>query len=422
MEKEQEKIQYISLKDAAQFCNYSQEYLSLRARQGKLRATKIGRNWVTTHVWILEYVDRAEKLEETGVQDNLYPGLHMQPAESEDIRSQPPGAKYVEPPENIPIEEFNPYTKRISASPFSAFKFGAALALLFAFVASGFVFGKEGWYKMAEDVAASVETLGKGFDVGFPKLTFAIATSVQSLGEGFETGTKTVARNATSVTQTFGKGFDAGFENASSLVATQAQSLGERVQTFGKGFDTASANVAGILSLAGHAFGQGFDTGFTALARAIDSEVQFLGQGFDTGIKSLGTSIIPSYVLSLGNGFDTGVLAAAKGISYGVGEFGNGFEVGLKDGFPLAKDRVFSLDLFNHTILYCSHADARAGEDRPGEPQGGSCLPGHSEGKRRRPVRPHLRPDCRECPRSLRRRRGGRLCPPVGKRARETSR
>src|SRR3989344_4324549 len=147
MEKDQEKIHYILLKDAAQFCSYSQEYLSLRARQGKLRATKIGRNWVTTHTWILEYVERAEKLEENGAEDNRYPGLHnMQPAESEDIRSQPPGAKHVEPPTNIPTEdsveeEFDPYgvrpVMRRGAPSYdravSAFKFGAICALLLSF-------------------------------------------------------------------------------------------------------------------------------------------------------------------------------------------------------------------------------------------------------------------------------------------------
>src|SRR3989338_9628534 len=91
MEKDQEKIHYILLKDAAQFCSYSQEYLSLRARQGKLRATKIGRNWVTTHTWILEYVERAEKLEENGAEDNRYPGLHnMQPARGGENPPSPP--------------------------------------------------------------------------------------------------------------------------------------------------------------------------------------------------------------------------------------------------------------------------------------------------------------------------------------------
>src|SRR3989344_2269023 len=174
MEKEQEKIQYISLKDAAQFCNYSQEYLSLRARQGKLKATKIGRNWLTTHTWILEYAEQAKqlqkRLEENGAENNFLfsaGDLVPSPRGTHEITQ----GKFVDPPENIPtedsvVEEYDPYIKQISASPFSAFKFGAALALLFAFVGSGFVFGKEGWYKIADDVADYVEMVGKGFDVG----------------------------------------------------------------------------------------------------------------------------------------------------------------------------------------------------------------------------------------------------------------
>jgi excisionase family DNA binding protein len=50
---------YISLQEAAQYCDYSQEYLSLRARQKKLQAVKIGRNWRTTREWLDEYVARA---------------------------------------------------------------------------------------------------------------------------------------------------------------------------------------------------------------------------------------------------------------------------------------------------------------------------------------------------------------------------
>ena len=44
--------QYISLQEATKYCGYAQEYLSLRARQGKLKAVKIGRNWVTTKEWV----------------------------------------------------------------------------------------------------------------------------------------------------------------------------------------------------------------------------------------------------------------------------------------------------------------------------------------------------------------------------------
>ncbi|MFW6282477.1 MAG: hypothetical protein ACOC1P_00285 [Minisyncoccales bacterium] len=51
---------FISLKEAAKHCQYSQEYLSLRARQGKLKAKKIGRNWATTKEWVKEYEKKME--------------------------------------------------------------------------------------------------------------------------------------------------------------------------------------------------------------------------------------------------------------------------------------------------------------------------------------------------------------------------
>ncbi|KPJ56507.1 hypothetical protein AMJ49_04660 [Parcubacteria bacterium DG_74_2] len=50
------KIKYISLQEATKYCDYSQEYLSLRARQGKLKSIKIGRNWVTTKSWLNNYL------------------------------------------------------------------------------------------------------------------------------------------------------------------------------------------------------------------------------------------------------------------------------------------------------------------------------------------------------------------------------
>src|SRR6056297_2159914 len=56
----EEEKNFISLKEAAKHCQYSQEYLSLRARQGKLKAKKIGRNWATTVEWVKEYEKRME--------------------------------------------------------------------------------------------------------------------------------------------------------------------------------------------------------------------------------------------------------------------------------------------------------------------------------------------------------------------------
>ena len=50
------RSEYISLKEATKYCSYSQDYLSLRARQGKLKAVKIGRNWVTKKEWVEQYL------------------------------------------------------------------------------------------------------------------------------------------------------------------------------------------------------------------------------------------------------------------------------------------------------------------------------------------------------------------------------
>ena len=57
---------YISLADASQLCSYSQEYLGLRARQGKLKAVKVGRDWVTTENWLSDYIGEIGVKSEAG--------------------------------------------------------------------------------------------------------------------------------------------------------------------------------------------------------------------------------------------------------------------------------------------------------------------------------------------------------------------
>jgi len=56
-----EEDNYISLQTATKYCDYSQEYLSLRARQGKLKAVKFGRNWMTQKEWLEEYIMENQK-------------------------------------------------------------------------------------------------------------------------------------------------------------------------------------------------------------------------------------------------------------------------------------------------------------------------------------------------------------------------
>lgn len=52
---------YIPISQAAIGTPYSQEYLSLLARKGKLRAKKIGRNWFTTPEAVAEYIQKQQE-------------------------------------------------------------------------------------------------------------------------------------------------------------------------------------------------------------------------------------------------------------------------------------------------------------------------------------------------------------------------
>ncbi|GAI31516.1 unnamed protein product, partial [marine sediment metagenome] len=103
---------YISLEEATKYCFYTQEYLSLRARQGKLKAVKIGRNWVTKKEWVKEYIERMEEY-------------------NNNLKEK----KLAEPPKNLPIEEIARVTPvRLRPS--------LAIALVFVLLIAEGVLGK----------------------------------------------------------------------------------------------------------------------------------------------------------------------------------------------------------------------------------------------------------------------------------------
>lgn len=51
----------ISISEASRLTPYSSEYLSLRARTGHLKATKIARNWLTTREAVLLYINKQKQ-------------------------------------------------------------------------------------------------------------------------------------------------------------------------------------------------------------------------------------------------------------------------------------------------------------------------------------------------------------------------
>lgn len=55
------KENFISLSQATKYCSYSQEYLSKLAKEGKLEAIKIKRNWMTTKEAVIRYVKEQKK-------------------------------------------------------------------------------------------------------------------------------------------------------------------------------------------------------------------------------------------------------------------------------------------------------------------------------------------------------------------------
>jgi len=158
-DKETEK-QYLSLKEATEYCDYSQEYLSLRARQGKLKAMKFGRNWVTTKDWIDEYrvavVEYNNKQTKTSSEQKIF-----------------------QPPSNLPISEAllgknqDDYSlellsfdsnKAKSIKPGTKIRFGLVVIFtIFSLIAS-IAFGQESIKNVYHQLDSFTETISQEFD------------------------------------------------------------------------------------------------------------------------------------------------------------------------------------------------------------------------------------------------------------------
>lgn len=51
-------VELLSLKDASELTPYSADYLNLLARKGKIKARKIGRDWLITKADLFRYLRR----------------------------------------------------------------------------------------------------------------------------------------------------------------------------------------------------------------------------------------------------------------------------------------------------------------------------------------------------------------------------
>ncbi len=143
---EETKI-YISLKKATEYCKYSQEYLSLRARQGKLKAIKFGRNWVTKKEWLNEYLLEIEEYNNSFVKEK----------------------KTIAPPRNLPTEEqFEKDVIRLDVrkilKPELQVRFGFVVIFTLSLIVTSLIFGQESFKSVYQNVSTFVGSIDKQID------------------------------------------------------------------------------------------------------------------------------------------------------------------------------------------------------------------------------------------------------------------
>ncbi|MBI2642125.1 MAG: hypothetical protein HYW96_00940, partial [Candidatus Wildermuthbacteria bacterium] len=278
------KPKYISLLEASKISSYSQEYLSLRARQNKLRALKIGRNWVTTKAWLKEYTKITGKT----------PGVFV----------QQPGvsAKFVEPPANLPIEDVGVFRAvrdfrekiPIELPAAQVFKLTGALALVLLFTVGvhSLDLPTKG-EKLALQTPNYVKNFSEGFDRSARELALNTHLAVQELGNGFNTGLPTAITSLPSLLertvqqsnkqiQVFSEGFSYGLASPAS-VETFAKDYGEwlfkQTTSLPQGYTALDQKVSEGLSHDIFAISEGYKNLNTAVARGIQNNIQGLGEG-----------------------------------------------------------------------------------------------------------------------------------------------
>src|SRR3989344_2927436 len=248
-----------SLKEAAKLTPYSKEYLGLRARQGKLKALKVGKNWFTTKEWLDLYIKESEDFK-NALRETAFGRM-----------------KYVATPANLPILQRPGLGLRFELGlrpgldrTLQVFKLtGAfALVLLFTVVIHGLDLGTK-----TENVILQtpnyVKDFSQGFDRGVQKLALKTHDAVQGFGNGFNTGLPTAiaslpdfARQANESVQSFSSGFSAGLANPASvetLANDYAQWLGEQVISLPEAYTSLDQKISEGLKNDAQAFTQGYE-------------------------------------------------------------------------------------------------------------------------------------------------------------------
>jgi hypothetical protein len=224
---DKEETNYISLQEATKFCNYSQGYLSLRARQGKLKAVKFGRNWVTKKIWLEEYLKKVEEYNNNLTNKKL------------------PTKKVVTPPENLPIEKI------------PVLRFGFVAALVFVLLTAGIVFGKTSFQNVYKDASPLVQEFSENFDRGlsisesFANIGYQTAEIGGLTGRTFQEYSQWLSSQASKL----GEKIVQGYITANNFVEEKLLTFRDRIS---EGYFVANDYIEKKLAQAGRAITQPF--------------------------------------------------------------------------------------------------------------------------------------------------------------------
>ncbi|MDO8633201.1 MAG: hypothetical protein Q7K38_01510, partial [Candidatus Wildermuthbacteria bacterium] len=297
MAKPKTKVKYISLQDAAKQTSYSQEYLSLRARQGKLRALKIGRNWVTTKAWVKEYVKLCGDPQD---------GFHVETSER---------IKYVAPPTNLPIEGLveTPLLVPIEIPVGSMFKVAGALALVLFFAVRIHALDLPSRAEsFVPQIPNHVKNFAEGFDRGAREIAIGFPNQVQLFGEGFDRGSQEVAIRTHRAVQDFGRGFDTGVSVVIASLPSVLQNINLSVAEFGEGFAYGVSSPASVETFAKD-YGEWLFKQSTSLPRGYTSLDQKVSEGIAQDVNAIGEAYE-----NVNNAIAKGIESNIQGLGEGV--------------------------------------------------------------------------------------------------------
>ncbi|MFH1643349.1 MAG: hypothetical protein ABH967_01785, partial [Patescibacteria group bacterium] len=180
---------YISLAEAAEDCKYSQEYLSLRARQGKLKAVKFGRNWVTKKEWLEEYLNVNEKKK-----------INDKPTTTLAPENLPIETSFASFDSNVQAKQFNFEEKFVrlanvsdlkigivlhrvkkTMKPALVMRFGFLIAFTISLVVTNLVFGQESFGLAYQDTMSVLDKISKSYDAKVVDITSQLSDEAYDL-------------------------------------------------------------------------------------------------------------------------------------------------------------------------------------------------------------------------------------------------